>query len=526
MKNRVRTLAVSTILALVALVLVPSTAQANGGPYNLSVTKSGTGTGMVKNADGTIHCGTYCSFAFSALTVVTLTATPAAVDSYFAGWTGDCSGTSTCVVTMDAAKSVNAIFTSNPLAVTKSGTGTGRVQNADGTIYCGTYCSSGVAPATVVTLTASPAAGSFFTGWDYGSCGASLTCAVTMPASGGLTVDASFGVNPALTVTKLGDGAGKVKNAAGTIYCGIYCSYAFPVATVVTLTASPAVGSYFAGWIGDCIGTSTCVVTMDAAKSVNAIFNSNPLTVTKDGTGTGKVKNADGTIHCGLYCVFGFAPTTVVTLTAVPAAGSFFTGWDYGSCGASLTCAVTMPAFGGQPITATFSATPPVVTYALSATKSGDGTGRVQNAAGTIYCGIYCSYSFAPATVVTLTAAPAVDSYFAGWSGGGCSGTSTCVVTMDAAKSVDAVFNYNPLTVTKDGSGTGMVKNADGTIHCGTYCLYGFAPTTVVTLTAAPAEGSTFTGWSYGECGASLTCAVTMPASGGQPVTATFDSAG
>jgi hypothetical protein len=42
---------------------------------------------------------------------------------------------------------------------------------------------------------------------------------------------------------------------------------------------------------------------------------------------------------------------------------------------------------------------------------------------------------------VTLSATAATGRTFAGWSGAGCSGTGTCVVTMDAAKDVTATFS-------------------------------------------------------------------------------------
>ena len=45
---------------------------------------------------------------------------------------------------------------------------------------------------------------------------------------------------------------------------------------------------------------------------------------------------------------------------------------------------------------------------------------------------------------MTLTAAPAAGSTFAGWSGAGCSGTGTCVVTINAATSVTAQFVVTP----------------------------------------------------------------------------------
>jgi len=58
-------------------------------------------------------------------------------------------------------------------------------------------------------------------------------------------------------------------------------------------------------------------------------------------------------------------------------------------------------------------------------------------------------------------------------------------------------------------------------INCGTTCSYSSASGTVVTLTATPATGSTFTGWSGEGCSGTGTCTVTMTAN--TSVTANFD---
>jgi len=77
--------------------------------YTLTVTKSGTGSGTVTSSPSGINCGSQCSASFTQGTSVTLTAT-ASAGSTFAGWSGACSGTGTCFVTMDANKSVTATF--------------------------------------------------------------------------------------------------------------------------------------------------------------------------------------------------------------------------------------------------------------------------------------------------------------------------------------------------------------------------------------------------------------------------------
>ena len=106
-----------------------------GGPFTLSVTKGGTGTGTVKSSPGGIKCGGNCTQSYINGTVVTLTATSAA-GSTFAGWSGACTGTSSCVVTMNAAKTVTATFSLSggggpfTLTVTKAGARTGTVTSS------------------------------------------------------------------------------------------------------------------------------------------------------------------------------------------------------------------------------------------------------------------------------------------------------------------------------------------------------------------------------------------------------------
>jgi hypothetical protein len=78
--------------------------------YTLTVTKAGTGTGSVTSAPAGISCGTDCSESYAANTAVTLSASPDA-SATFSGWSGACSGTSSCSVTMSAARSVAATFT-------------------------------------------------------------------------------------------------------------------------------------------------------------------------------------------------------------------------------------------------------------------------------------------------------------------------------------------------------------------------------------------------------------------------------
>lgn len=167
-------------------------------------------------------------------------------------------------------------------------------------------------------------------------------------------------------------------------------------------------------------------------------------------------------------------------------------------------------------------------TFALNVSRNGTGSGTVTSNPTGINCGATCTASFAQGTTVTLTAAPASGSVFAGWSGGGCSGTGTCTVTMSAAQSVTATFNTAPtstfnLTVNKSGTGSGTITSNPSGINCGATCSASFNTGMVVTLSAAAASGSTFAGWSGGGCSGTGTCTLTMNAA--QNATATFNTA-
>ncbi len=115
---------------------------------------------------------------------------------------------------------------------------------------------------------------------------------------------------------------------------------------VVILTALPSPGSTFTGWSGGgCTGTGTCTVTMDVAKTVTATFTRpDPPTLTVNLAGTGS-----GTVTPGTAA---YPYSTLVTLTAVPNAGSIFTGWS-GECrNTGPVCTIMMS--GNLTVTAHF----------------------------------------------------------------------------------------------------------------------------------------------------------------------------
>jgi hypothetical protein len=78
--------------------------------------------------------------------------------------------------------------------------------------------------------------------------------------------------------------------------------------------------------------------------------------------------------------------------------------------------------------------------YTLTVSKSGTGSGTVTSSPAGINCGDDCSETYSKVQKVKLTAKADTSSTFAGWSGGGCSGTKTCTVTVGAPVTVTAGF--------------------------------------------------------------------------------------
>jgi hypothetical protein len=190
------------------------------------------------------------------------------------------------------------------------------------------------------------------------------------------------------------------------------------------------------------------------------------------------------------------------------------------SCATETFCAA---ASGGDVLT---YGVPIPVLQTLSTSVAGAGTGNISSSPSGIGCSASCSAQFNKPDQITLSQTPASGSTFAGWSGGGCSGTqTTCQVTMSADESVTATFDPIPqtLTVAAEGSGSGIVSSSPSGVSCGSTCSAQFNQTSQVTLTETPGPGSTFAGWAGSGCsGTRANCQVTMNAT--ENVIATFNT--
>jgi len=166
-------------------------------------------------------------------------------------------------------------------------------------------------------------------------------------------------------------------------------------------------------------------------------------------------------------------------------------------------------------------------TFSLAVlTVATSGNGQVTSSAGGIACSAtssQCTATLVANTPATLTASAAAGWSFSGWSGGGCTGTVPCQLTLAANETVTATFAQIPsyvLAVVPAGTGSGAVTSDQSGISCGATCTASYLSGTQVTLTAMAASGSTFAGWSGGGCGGVATCTVTLAAN--TQVTASF----
>ena len=320
-----------------------------GTTYALDVTKSGTGSGTV--AGGAISCGATCSANVASGTAVTLTATPAS-GSTFGGWSGACTGTGSCVVTMTAARAVTATFDATPVTtpafINVGGAASGSWAADTGFTGGSTYAVTTAIDTAQLTGTVPPQAvlqteryGEFT--YTLGGFTAGSAQAVTLyfaevywTAAGQRTFNVAINGSTVLSAFDIYAAAGGTAKA---------------ISRTFDATASAS---------GQVVIQFTRAGGPDNPK-VSAIGVGTPgpgtqyaLTVTRAGTGGGTVTGAS--INCGTTCSASYDSGTTVTLTAAAASGSTFGGWSGACTGTSATCTVAMTA--ARAVTATFDTVP------------------------------------------------------------------------------------------------------------------------------------------------------------------------
>ena len=463
-------------------------ATAPQGPFTLSVVKGGTGSGTVTSSPAGIDCGSVCNADYDAGASVTLTATPD-TDSAFTGWSGGgCSGTGTCVVTMNIASSVTAHFdllsTQYMLSVSKGGTGAGTVTSSPAGIDCGADCSLDYNIGASVTLTATPDTDSAFTGWSGGGCSGTGTCVVTINANTSVTATFNSTLPPAggqdltsgyyeadpanhISVTSsVAEGTGLTRNESAYVYRDFGANYfdALDINFEMYLSAGSdlaAAGNF--GLTVNTVGSTNTWGTSDIRILVNKTGSGEYKFSLVRGGAVAAYQTYVGSANTLYYCsltrsagsdtvqlkIYSDANrTTQLDSLSVSGFGTA-TKYRYLYPLASQNDGKTA-AWNGyfQNITIAGAAAPPPTgaaplqgSYTLSITKGGTGSGTVTSSPAGIDCGSACTADYDTGASVTLTAVADSGSTFSGWSGDGCSGNGDCTVTMNAGTSVTAIFN-------------------------------------------------------------------------------------
>jgi len=159
----------------------------------------------------------------------------------------------------------------------------------------------------------------------------------------------------------------------------------------------------------------------------------------------------------------------------------------------------------------------------VTVAKAGTGSGTVTGTS--INCGGSCTAPLALGTAVTLTAKPASNATFSGWTGDCAGALATCTFNISGENNVTATFT----AVASGGGGGGggsvtafkisISKNGKGTVTANP-AASSYASGTAVTLTATPDIGQPWVGWGGACSGTSTTCTLTMDAD--KSVTANF----
>ena len=474
--------------------------------------------------------GTACQTAPGGATAVTLTAAPAPGYA-FAGWGGDCAGTALeTTVEVDGPRTCSAVFASTgapadgpPYSMTVVPTAGGRVRAAG--IHCGigdALCSVAVNRASTLGMVAEPSPGYTFRYWTGDCAGTSdslwmwlagpRTCSAVFTRTGGpVPVTYRLTINPIPT-------GGTVRWDGLTCGSGgTACQVTYAAPTSAMLSAVPDAGYTFTGWGGACSGTAlTSEVQVDGVKTCSAAFaptgggppvNGPPYSMTI-AVPTGGTVRAAG-IDCGggaLKCSLTLQGPATLGMEATPATGFVFGGWT-GDC-TGTAASLWVPLTGPRMCGAVFSPMGSVPVYQL--TISPTPAGGTVNWGG-LMCGTggsACQVTFASATSATLTAVPDSGFTFTGW-GGDCAGSlHTTTVEVNGIRTCSARFVASggapsvgpPYAMTVLPPAGGAVQGAG--INCGlggAACSVTMPAAMTLGLTATPASGYAFTGWT-GDC--------------------------
>jgi trimeric autotransporter adhesin len=298
------------------------------------------------------------------------------------------------------------------LSVNTSGSGSVSVSPA---AYSGTnlYLSN-----TVVTLTATPSNGWLFVRWKGDITATNVTTNVTtVVIDQPRDVQALFQVSTTYPLSAGTPGGGSV-GVSPAPYSG---SNLYLSDTVVTLTATPSNGWSFIRWTGDSTATTNVTtVVMDQPRTVQAVFGTS-ITLFTNGNGQVLLSPPTGPYALG----------STVQVTALPSQGYYFFGWSGAASGFANPWLFTVT--NASEITALFGALKSNQ-VSLTVLPNGNGTVAIDPARNVYTNG----------DSVTLTAAPATDCVFTGWSGDASGKSNPLVLLLNTNKLITANFAVAP----------------------------------------------------------------------------------
>ncbi len=426
--------------------------------YNLTV-QAGTG-GTTTPAPGT--------YTYFSGDIVSLTAVPSAGYN-FVRWEGDVvnPNSATTTVVMNASKTVRATFSpvgTYPLTISISPTGGGTTVPAAGT--------TNYPAGTVVTVTATPAAGYTFVNWTGDASGTNTTITVTMNSAKSITANFTPTSIPQRTLTM------QVNQLAWGSTDPAVGNHMYNQNTTVTIRALPAAGYRFVNWTGPVANptASTTTVYMDGDKTVTANFEPVPrytLTIQTDPAGGvgGTTSPPAGSIQ--------YDENTLVTLQAFPNAGYRFDRWQ-GDVTSPTNPTTTILMTGNKTVIAFFVAIPRYTITILP--PENPAAGYTTPDAG--------SYQLYENETMTVRAFARAGYRFKNWNNDPTLTSSTITVRADANKSYRPIFeqiNDVTLTMEVDNPAKGSVIPAVGT--------HVYKQGEQVTIEARPAAGYRFVEW-------------------------------
>ncbi len=374
------------------------------------------------------------------------------------------------------------------VGVTFAGTGAGSVTSSPSGVSCGATCSASFDVDTALTLTATPASGSTFSGFS-GDC-AGATCSLTMTAA--KNVMATFVRMRTLTVTAAGSGSGTLSSSTTpaiscTASAGVTsgaCSVQLPQGTAVTLTPGAGSGSRFDAFGGACTGAS-CSFSLDSDRTVSASFIARiDVNVTFAGVGAGTVDFGGAAGSCSANCARTFDSGASLTLGGTPDSDSAFSGFS-GDC-AGPNCSFPSLSGPARSVTATFSAAYAIGGRVVGLSGSGFVLGNSVDGGAPEQLAVSSNGSFVFPTkvasgrsyTVTVVTQPGTPAQTCTLAAGTATGTATADVT-----SVE--IDCPPFVVASGLDGPGTLAAKGSTLYFGV-TIY---PTTTDCYTDNPAAG-------------------------------------